>query len=116
MAGIVTIKAGALFGTIAPGGFVLLAAIHSAAQALDVDLTITSGTDGMHSGYVDPHHRGEAYDIRTHDLSPDMKQKVLEHIQMASGPAFFSFIENPGGDDEHIHCQVKKGTKYPVEV
>lgn len=117
MPGVVIIKAGVEFATIAPGGFVLLAAIQSAAQALDVDLIITSATDGTHSGYADPHHRGEAYDIRTHDLTADVKQKILEHIQMAAGPAFYAFIEHPGPDrDEHIHCQVKKGTTYPALV
>lgn len=113
--GIVTFKAGVLFEVIAPGGFVLLHAIQSAADALHVDLVITSGTDGMHSGYADPHHAGEAYDIRTHGMADDLKTAVLEHIQETAGPAFFAFLENRGTDTEHIHAQVAKGTKYPPE-
>lgn len=114
--GIVTIKPGALFETIAPGGFVLLHAIQSAADALGVDLVITSGTDGLHSGQADPHHRGEAYDVRVHDFPADLQQKILEHIQTAAGAAFYAFIEDPGTGNLHIHCQVRKGTKYPAEV
>lgn len=114
--GIVTFKAGVLFEVIAPGGFVLLHAIQSAADALNVNLTITSGTDGMHSGYADPHHSGEAYDIRIHDFPPDLQQKILEHIQQTAGSAFFAFIEDPGTGNEHIHAQVKKSTKYPPEA
>lgn len=113
MSGIVNIKPGVEFSLIAPGGFVLLAAIHSAAQVFNVDLTITSGTDGMHSGYEDPHHKGEAYDVRTHDLPEEVRQKVLEHIQLTAGPGFFAFLEAQGTDNEHLHCQVKKGTTYP---
>lgn len=113
MPGIVTHKEGAQFATIAPGGFVLLSAIHSAAQALNVDLVITSGTDGCHSGEADPHHFGNAYDVRVHDFPPDVQQKILEHIQAAAGPGFYAFIEDPNTENLHIHCQVRKGTIYP---
>jgi len=100
---------------IAPGGFVLLAAIEAAARETSLDLTITSGTDGAHSGPDDPHHRGEAYDVRTHDFTPEQKQAVLAAIQNASGPLFYAFLESPNTDNEHIHCQVRKGTVYPPE-
>ncbi len=98
---------------IAPGGFVLLAAIRDAAVTCEVDLTITSACDGEHSGPTDPHHRGEAYDIRTHDMTPEKKQEVLSDIQDALGDRFFAFLESPATENEHIHCQVKKGTTYP---
>lgn len=114
--GIVTFKEGAKFDMIAPGGFVLLKAIQLAADACNVNLTITSGTDGTHSGLADPHHRGEAYDVRVHDFAPEVQQKILEEIQNAAGPAFFAFIEDPGTSNLHIHCQVRKGTKYPAEA
>lgn len=108
----VRVKEGVEFKVIAPGGFVILAAIQRAAVALGHDITISSGTDGAHSGPGDPHHRGEAYDVRTHDL-PD-KNAALELIQRYIGYAlFFAFIEDPGTQDEHIHIQVKKGTAYP---
>lgn len=108
----VQVKPGVEFAVIAPGGFVLLSAIQRAAASLSHDLTITSGTDGVHSGPNDPHHRGEAYDVRTNDL-PD-KQAALEALQgFLPTDLFFSFIEDPGTVNEHIHCQVRKGTVYP---
>lgn len=116
MSGIVTTKEGAQFATISPGGFVLLAAIHGAAIALNVDLVITSGTDGCHSGEADPHHFGNAYDVRVHDFAPELQQKILQFIQTAAGPSFYAFIEDPGTENLHIHCQVRKGTTYPAEV
>ena len=113
MSGVVRVKPGVEFAVIAPGGFELLAAITLAASSLGYDLTITSGTDGVHSGPNDPHHRGEAYDVRSHDL-PD-PAVALQQIQLhlIDLERFFAFIEDPGTDNEHIHCQVKKGTTYP---
>lgn len=103
-------------GTIAPAGFVLLAAILRAAQAIGHDLTITSGSDGCHSGELDPHHSAEAYDVRTHDLSAEQKATVLGVMQQEAGPLFYAFLEAAGTDNEHIHAQRKKGTTYPPEV
>jgi hypothetical protein len=110
--GVVRVKSGVLFEKIAPGGFEILRAITDAAMTLVQDITITSGTDGAHSGPTDPHHRGEAYDVRTQD-APD-KQKLLVAILETLAPdQFYGFIEDPGTPNEHIHCQVKKGTVYP---
>lgn len=108
----VRVKEGVEFSVIAPGGFMILAAIQNATATISHDLTITSGTDGLHSGPNDPHHRGEAYDVRTNDL-PD-KQAALAAILAKLPPEnFFVFIEDPGTVNEHIHGQVKKGTIYP---
>jgi len=109
---VIRVKPGVQFTTIAPGGFVLLDAILWAAQDIGHDVTITSGTDGMHSGPDDPHHRGEAYDVRTKDV-PD-KDLLLAQIQRRLDAAhFYVFIEAEGTENEHIHGQVKKGTTYP---
>lgn len=111
---VVRVKDGVQFTIISPGGFRILEAISKTARTLGFDLTITSACDGMHSGPDDPHHRGEAYDIRTHDLPQDQKAVVLNSLQALLPLAnFFSFIEAPGADNEHIHVQVRKGTEYP---
>ena len=52
---------GGYIGKVAPAGLAILAAIWRAAQELDCDLTITSGSDGCHSGQIDTHHSAEAY-------------------------------------------------------
>jgi hypothetical protein len=109
----VRVKPGVEFTTIAPGGFELLSAIALTAKEIDHDLTITSACDGLHSGPDDPHHRGEAYDIRTHDLpSP---QHALETLKVQLGPLFYAFLEDPDDRDGniHIHAQVAKNTVYP---
>ncbi len=111
---VVRTKAAVLFTLIAPGGFRILSAIDQTAQKLDCDLIITSACDGTHSGPDDPHHRGEAYDIRSHDLSTEQKDRVLAQIMTILGwDHFYGFLEAPGTDNEHFHVQVKKGTVYP---
>ena len=112
----IKIKPGVEFSVIAPAGFLILQALKSATKYLDLDLTITSGTDGEHSGPTDPHKRGEAYDIRSHDFLPVVKRNVLMAIMSnLDKTRFFGFIEDPGGDSEHIHIQRRKGTTYTVE-
>jgi hypothetical protein len=129
---VVLVKPGVQFTTIAPAGFRLLGAIEHAARAVGADLTITSACDGLHSGPDDPHHRGEAYDVRTHDLLEATKHTVLAEILRACnddgvGPAqpvpglpgslatstFFGWLEHAGTPDEHLHVQRRQGRVYP---
>ena len=111
---VVRVKDGVQFSKIAPGGFRILEAISTVARRVGVDLTITSACDGMHSGPEDPHHRGEAYDIRTHDMDVRMKAVVLNALQaLLPIEQFFSFLEAAGTPNEHFHIQVRKGTTYP---
>ena len=109
---VVLVKDGVMFKMGAPGGFVILAAITGACAAIGHDVTITSGSDGEHSGPNDPHHSGNAYDVRTHDV-PDKNALLLEIEKRLDPGCFFAFIEDPGGPNEHIHAQVRKGTVYP---
>lgn len=110
---VVRVKDGVQFTKIAPAGFTILAALSYAATTLGCDLTITSACDGEHSGPDDPHHTGEAYDIRTHGLAVD-KKIVLNTIWEALGKKyFFGWIENENEDNEHIHFQRAKETIYP---
>lgn len=111
---VIRVKTGVEFTVIAPGGFAILSAVYQAAQKCGVDLTITSACDGLHSGPGDPHHFGNAYDIRSHDLTPEQKRDVLADIMATLGwDRFYGFIEAPNSDNEHIHVQVKKNTTYP---
>lgn len=111
---VVRVKPGVLFIIIAPGGFRMLAAVDQAADKSEFDLTITSACDGEHSGPSDPHHRGEAYDLRTHDLGIAQKQSLLDLVMsFLDKERFYGFIESPNTDNEHIHIQVRKGTTYP---
>jgi hypothetical protein len=112
--GVILVKSNVLFTTIAPGGFRILSALDQVAKNLDCDLIITSGCDGEHSGPADPHHFGNAYDVRSHDFSVEQKDSVLARVMSILGwDRFYGFVEAPGTDNEHFHFQVKKGTVYP---
>lgn len=110
---IVRVKPGVLFTVIAPGGFRILSAIDQTATELNMDLTITSGCDGAHSGPDDPHHRGEAYDIRSHEFDAEEKQAILSCLRKILGDRFYFFLEAGNTPNEHFHGQVCKGTTYP---
>jgi hypothetical protein len=111
---VVQVKSSVLFTVIAPGGFRILSAIDQCAAKFTADLVITSACDGTHSGPDDPHHRGEAYDVRSHDFTPDEKDQVLAQIMNILGwDRFYGFLEAANTDNEHFHFQVRKGTVYP---
>lgn len=130
--GVVRVKGGVVFATIAPAGFRLLSAIERAARLLHVELTVTSACDAAHSGPDDPHHRGEAYDVRTNTMTEAMKDAVLRVIltelredgdaMVAAVPGvprslatarFFGSIEASGTPNEHLHVQLRRGRVYP---
>lgn len=90
---------------MAPAGMRILEVLKSITHSYPFDVTITSGTDGKHSGPTDPHYTGEAYDIRTKDLTDAQKQQLLKDLINHLGVKFHAFIESPGTDNEHIHCQ-----------
>lgn len=114
MVGAVRVKEGVLFSVIAPGGFRILQAIEVTARKLGQDLWITSACDGEHSGPQDPHHCGEAYDVRSHDFDERFKPVVLNAFLSILPPEqFYCFLENAGLQDEHYHLQVRKNTTYP---
>lgn len=116
------------FRRIAPGGFRILAALDHATSVLGRDLVITSGTDSHGAGR---HPVGEAFDVRTRDLDVPSIVRLLRVVQDGLGPRFTVLYEtpvpptdpilarfatvNPHATGEHLHAQVRKGTKYPPE-
>ena len=111
--GVLRVKPGVTFSVIAPGGFRILSALDQVAARLAIDLVLTSACDGLHSGPDDPHHKGEAYDVRCHDFSADETHVILRTATGILGEAFFGFLEDEGTPNVHFHWQVRKGTVYP---
>ena len=132
--GRVWLKPGASLNGLSAGGAHILAAFTMAAAVVGCDLTVTSGTDGEHSGPADPHRAGNALDVRSHDMRPERKPEllalVMEELRKVSvryggGPAliakdgglatwyFFGFLEAPGTPNEHFHVQVRNGRALP---
>lgn len=112
-------KAGVDYGSsLAPAGARILDVLKQLAPTYVFDTTVTSARDGVHSGSADPHHSGEAFDVRSQGLSSADKATVLQDIRRllyASTPRrFYAFLEDAGGPNEHFHIQRRAGTIYTV--
>jgi hypothetical protein len=122
----VTVKTGVQFTRIAPAGFRLLGALERTARRFEMPLVITCACEAHPA--ADPHAKGEAYDVRTHGLTPAQKALVLREtlLDLSDGEAdapmlaglgaatrrFYGQIEHAGTPAEHLHVQRRKGTTY----
>jgi hypothetical protein len=104
-----TVEYGPGFGF---GGARILDVAKQIITPLDFDVTITSSRDGEHSGPDDPHHSGNAFDFRTHDLIGARKTLWLSKLRTRLGDRFTILLENEGLPNEHCHVQPRKGTVY----
>lgn len=112
------VKPGCEFGAeLAPAGARILDVAKKVAELVDFDITITSARDGIHAPNS-AHYKGEAFDFRTKTLKPDQKARLLTSLQnglYTSQPRkFYVFLEDAGGDNEHVHCQRRAGIQYSV--
>ena len=116
--GILRIKPGVVFTPqLPPAGARILEVLKRLVASYSFDVTITSAADGAHSGPADPHHTGEAFDLRTHDLSVAQKSLLLHDLQVGlyrEPRQFYAFLEAPDTPNEHIHCQKRNGTVYTM--
>jgi hypothetical protein len=104
----VTTKDGVDFAVVAPAGFVILAALKTLSAEEGVDLVITSACDGVHSGPGDPHHSGEAYDVRSHDFALDRKAHLV-----AAARGFSPSWNRPGRRTNISTPSVRAGRRSP---
>lgn len=113
------VKTGVEFGaSLAPAGARILDALKQLSRQYVFDVTITSARDGAHSGPNDPHHTGEAFDLRTHGLTDGQRDRLLHDLQAVlylDPRRFYAFLEAPGTPNEHIHVQRRAGTIYSVQ-
>jgi hypothetical protein len=116
--GQIRVKDGVIFGTeLAAAGCQILSVLKSLVQGYDFDVTITSARDGAHSGPDDPHHSGEAFDLRINDLTPAQASRLLHDLQTGlyrEPRRFFAFLEASGTSNQHLHVQRRSGTTYSV--
>lgn len=93
----------------------MLAALRKLAAPLGFEAVfITAGTNGQHSGPEDPHYKGNALDIRTHNFPTRVARfDFAEALGTELGRQFFAFVEDPDSANEHIHVQVAKGKVWP---
>ena len=70
----------------------------------NVDLVVTSGSEPYkHSAKRSAHYRNDAIDIRTKNLIPADRLKILKAIKRKLGPDYFVDHEGIGKPWEHFH-------------
>lgn len=123
----VLFKPGCDTRVLGKAGVRILGVLDALARQFGHDITVTCANEG-HT-LPDPHVTGDAFDVRTHDLTEDRKQAVLHEllIALADHPVtdaprpvsiglatsrFYAQLENPGLVTEHIHVQRRNGTTY----
>ena len=113
--------------TIAPAGFRILSALERCAQVLGHDLVLTCGCDSHPPD--DPHTKGQAFDVRSHDLTDvqksalliammdALKEPTMDSVTPKDGGFvtrhFFGWLEHSGSAQEHFHFQQRNGVPYP---
>jgi hypothetical protein len=115
---VIKLKEGVQMGdSLAPAGARILEVLKHLAGDYPFDLVITSARDGVHSGPADPHHSGEAFDLRVHHLTIPQLHRLLSDLkaELYKDPRrFFVQLEGEGTPNAHIHCQRRKGTVYSM--
>lgn len=111
----ITTKPSVRVKEISPALAWILFALEGFARKLDVvpELVITSINDSEH-GVGSRHYTNEAVDVRSKNF-PDVASKLAfrASLELALGPKFRVLFEDPAGNNEHFHIQVKKGEHYP---
>lgn len=75
-------------------------------------LVITSGSDGTHME-GSKHYTGEALDVRSKTLNATVRQQFITTLRAQLGPSFTVLLEDVGTANEHVHCQIKRGRRFP---
>lgn len=88
--------------------------VSKVAKELNKTIRITSGNDSHNLHMKGSRHlTDEAVDIGTKEFSADVKSDLFNKLYDKVGPRFSVLFENMNQPNEHIHIQVKKGTRYP---
>ena len=93
-----------------------------AALAPGTDVTITSGCDREHSrNPLSRHYTDEALDLRVHNLAEDARERLRGLLEAVLNHGrehliFRVLHENVGTPNEHLHCQVRQGMRFPGEL
>lgn len=116
--GTLHVKYGVVFTPqLPPAGARILEVLKQSVANYTFDVTITSAADGEHSGPADPHHTGEAFDLRVHGLTEAQKSLLLHDLQAGlyrEPRQFYAVLEAPETPNEHIHVQRRNGITYTM--
>ena len=100
----IVIKRGASIEGCRPETLLAAIRIEPLYKKYNVDLVVTSGSEAYkHSAKRSAHYRGDAIDIRTKNLIPAARIKVLKAIKRKLGGDYVVLHEGIGKPWEHFH-------------
>ena len=97
------LKAGVKLTDLAPQVVLAAFIVGRIYDSYRCDCVVTSGNDSKH-GANSLHYRGRALDFRTKNYTGD-KQALRDEIKEALGEEFDVLLEDPDGDNEHLHVE-----------
>ena len=110
-----TTKPGVRFAVISPALVHMLDVVERLSRTLDglpdEGLVITSGSDGRHM-VGSRHYSGEAIDLRSKNLRPDVRARLLVALRDELGEPFTVLLEDEDTPNVHLHIQVTKGRRF----
>lgn len=90
---------------VSPRNLYIMAAVANAAQALQLNVTVTAGNDGQHMK-GSKHYSYEALDVRSKDFpSSKAKADFLATVMARLGDQYQGFLELPNTPNEHFHIE-----------
>jgi hypothetical protein len=98
-------KAGVEFGGFTRELLTILQACLDCAILLDLNLTITSGSDGTHMK-GSRHYTHQAIDLRSKNLTEAQKSKLGSLLRAKLGPRYLVLLEAKGKPNEHFHIEL----------
>lgn len=114
-----TCKSGVTFRGFPPALVYMLTVLRRASETHpevpDRTLVITSANDGTHK-QGSKHYTNEAVDVRSKSFrSLADKQTFRAKLAHDLGEQFTVLLEGEGDENEHFHCQVRKGHAFKSE-
>jgi len=93
-----------VLATVRPKNLVIAAACANVAEIMNITTTITVGNNGKHMK-GSKHYDGNALDIRSKDMKPEIKYSFLAKVMTRLGIGYEGFIEDEGTANEHFHIE-----------
>ena len=97
------LKAGVKLTDLAPQVVLAAFIVERIYDSYRCDCVVTSGNDSKH-GANSLHYKGRALDFRTKNYTGD-KQALRDEIKEALGEEFDVLLEDPDGENQHIHVE-----------
>lgn len=100
----ILVKDGVVFKEINDRLLKIMKVYDQAMVLLKAEAVITSANDGTHLE-SSLHYKNLALDLRSRDLTPDKKERLIKELKSELGSQYQVILEKPGEPGEHAHVE-----------